>query len=309
MLSTVTGELLSDLGMSHYLDVLKQDIVAWIETCNSEMKDMLRWQFLDNASKFFRPLTIFACHGAVEVKDIPIEKMRAAMALELFHNVSLIIDDILDRSRFRRGKLTLHCRFGSLPALMASGFITAEGFNMVRKDDFTIARLAELMNRLGVAECVQWRLRRQPLGVEDWRQIASEDTGSMFEVCACLGTRNDRLRKYGGLVGLLYHGCDDVGDVRGSVALGGGGDEDIRDGILTLPAAIAIRDPEVGALFRNPSEESRIFLIKSMEKALPKAEAYLDEIAEEAIHEAEKNAINPEPLITIVKHTRKLSRA
>ena len=34
-----------------------------------------------------------------------------------------------------------------------------------------------LLKRLGVAECMQWRLRRQPLGVEDWRLIAGEDTG------------------------------------------------------------------------------------------------------------------------------------
>ena len=32
------------------------------------------------------------------------------------------------------------------------------------------------LKRLGVAECMQWRLRRQPLGVEDWRKIAGEDT-------------------------------------------------------------------------------------------------------------------------------------
>ena len=192
---TVTGDLLADLEMHHYLEELKKGIADWIDTCDPEMHDMLRWQLLANSSKYFRPLTIFACHSAMDIEEIREEKMRAAVALELFHNVSLIIDDILDRSRFRRGKLTLHCRFGLLPALMASGFITAEGFNMVREDDFSIARLAELMNRLGVAECVQWRLRRQPLGVEDWRHIAGEDTGSMFEVCACLGTRNNQLRK------------------------------------------------------------------------------------------------------------------
>ena len=39
----------------------------------------------------------------------------------------------------------------------------------------------------GAAECLQWRLRRQPLGLEDWRAIAGEDTGSMFEICAALG--------------------------------------------------------------------------------------------------------------------------
>jgi geranylgeranyl pyrophosphate synthase len=71
----------------------------------------------------------------------------------------------------------------------------------------------------------------------------------MFEICSCLADRSGRLRTFGGLLGLLYHGCDDVGDVRGTVSLGGGGLEDLRDGILTLPAALAIRDPEIAELF------------------------------------------------------------
>ena len=58
-----------------------------------------------------------------------------------------------------------------------------------------------------------------------------------------LPTRDDLLRKFGALLGLLYHGCDDVGDVKGLELLGGGGDDDLRDGILTLPASIAIKDP------------------------------------------------------------------
>lgn len=91
------------------------------------------------------------------------------------------------------------------------------------------------------------KLCGQPLGIEDWRQIASEDTGSMFEICACLGGGDERLRRFGQLLGLLYHGCDDVADVKGLEALGGGGDDDICDGILTLPASIAIRDPHVSA--------------------------------------------------------------
>ena len=37
----------------------------------------------------------------------------------------------------------------------------------------------------------------------------------MFEVCACLGDRSGQIANFGGLLGLLYHGCDDVGDVKG----------------------------------------------------------------------------------------------
>ena len=136
---------------------------------------------------------------------------------------------------------------------MVSGYIVADGYDILRNDAahggaaddealrYDIKLFSELMKRLGVAECMQWRLRRRPLGVEDWRKIAGEDTGSMFEVCACLGTRSEQLRRFGHLLGVLYHGCDDVGDVRGAQALGGGGEEDVRDGILD--AAGCARDP------------------------------------------------------------------
>ena len=60
--------------------------------------------------------------------------MRSTIALELFQNVSLIDDDILDRSRFRRGRLTLHCRLGDLRAWMTAGHLTAGGFAMVAGD-------------------------------------------------------------------------------------------------------------------------------------------------------------------------------
>ena len=81
----------------------------------------------------------------------------------------------------------------------------------------------------------------------------------MFELCAVLGAGSDRLRRYGHLLGVLYHGCDDVADLRGLEALGGGGKEDVRDGILTLPAALAIRDPEIRELFvRDDADERRL---------------------------------------------------
>ena len=105
----------------------------------------------------------------------------------------------------------------------------------------------------------------------------------MFEICAVLGARSQRLRQYGHLVGVLYHGCDDVGDQRGLDALGGGGEEDIRDGILTLPAALAIRDPEIRALFldrRRRPGAARACLAAACRAQLDDAEQVLDRVAD-----------------------------
>jgi geranylgeranyl diphosphate synthase type I len=304
--SAVPAGLVMAEGFDRELEHLKAFLGAWTAASSNEVKPLLHWQFLGR-SKYFRPVTLFACHSAMSETPVGEPQIRAAAAVEMVHNVSLIVDDILDRSRFRRGILTMHCRFGLLPALMTSGYITADSFELVKNNPFNTERIAELFKRLAAAENLQWRLRRKPLGVEDWRIIAGEDTGSMFEACACLGTGDEKLRHFGALLGMLYHGCDDVGDVKGAVALGGGGEEDLRDGILTLPTAIAIRDPETALLFRNPTPEGLQSLLRKLEEALPAAERYLDSIAAEAEAEAKRVAPFPDGLIKLVRNTRRLS--
>ena len=307
--SDTVDDVVAALGFLEEMALVRSRLAAWVETADPEMRPALEWQFLSR-SKYFRPLTIFACRRATEPGPVPEAILNSAVVIELFHNVSLVIDDIVDRSGERRGRPTLHKQFGELHALMASGYIVADGYLRLRDDVHAIGLFSELLKRLGVAECMQWRLRRQPLGVEDWRRIAGEDTGSMFEACACLGDRSERLRRFGGLLGLLYHGCDDVGDVRGAAALGGGGEEDLRDGILTLPAALAIRDRSVAALFCkvDPDPEDLRALADAFAAQLPNAEKYLDEIAKEARKEARLFSTDPAPLWALVEQTRRLSR-
>lgn len=299
-------ELPDLLGLRGDLDRLHDLIGQWIDGCDSEVQPMVRRQ-LSGRAKYFRPVTVFACYHAMTTRPLTARVLRAAAAVELIHNVALIVDDILDRSRYRRGQLSLHCRYGFLPALMTSGYIGFAAPQLVASDPYSVRLVAELMQRLGAAECFQWRLRRQPLGIEDWRLVAGEDTGTMFEICARLGTRNDQLLLYGLLLGTLYHGCDDVADVRGSAALGGGSEKDIVDGILTLPAAIAMRDPTTALLLREVRPATFRETAERLRAALPEAEAYLDRLASEAETEAVANAPYPERLIDLIRHTRALS--
>jgi geranylgeranyl pyrophosphate synthase len=301
-------ELPQRLGLAADLQRLRSLLSAWAEETDSEVRPMIQAQ-LSGRAKYFRPVTILSCYYSVFNRKLSTEVLTSAAGLELLHNVSLIVDDILDRSRYRRGNLSLHCRFGFLPALMTSGYITAAVSKLVAADAYAVTCLAELMQRLGAAECLQWRLRRHALGTEDWRMIAGEDTGSMFEICARLGTRDNRLQKFGKLLGMLYHGCDDVADVRGTTALGGGSAKDIEDAIVTLPVAIAVRDPRTALLFRNASTQNRAALTQELVEALPEAEIYLDQLAAEAEAEAVNNSRYPERLISLIRDTRLLSKA
>jgi geranylgeranyl diphosphate synthase type I len=109
---------------------------------------------------------------------------------------------------------------------------------------------------------------------------------------------------------VLYHGCDDVGDQRGLEALGGGGEEDIRDGTLTLPAALAIRDPAIRRSFSiGDDNPARLAAVASACRAqLDEAERVLDRIAGSAREEANHFAADPMPLLALVDHVRRLSQ-
>ena len=303
-----TNDVIAQLRVSAEIELLRERLAAWLDDVDEELHGPLAWA-LSGTPKHFRPVTLFACHRATH--DSPAsEAVELAFAVELVHNMSLIVDDVLDRSDERRGLPTVERKFGRLTALMASGYLVADAFDAFADDPFAVRHLSELLRRLGAAECLQWRLRRQPLGVTDWRRIAGEDTGAMFEICAVLGARSQRLRRYGHLVGVLYHGCDDVGDLRGLDALGGGGEEDIRDGIVTLPAALAIRDPEIRELFRiGDGDEQRLStLAAAFRVQLDDAEEVLDRIAGSARVEAQRFAGDPEPLLALVEQVRQLSR-
>ncbi|MDA0171322.1 polyprenyl synthetase family protein [Solirubrobacter taibaiensis] len=305
---TAVDGVIAALGETEEIERLRARLATWLEGVDEELRESLAWAFA-GTPKHYRPLTLFACHRATQGPPGD-DAIELAFAMELMHNMSLVIDDVLDESDERRGIDTIQKRFGSLNALMSSGYLVADAFDAFAEDPFAIRHLAELLRRLAAAECLQWRLRRQPLGVEDWRRIAGEDTGSMFEICAVLGARSERLRQYGHLVGVLYHGCDDVGDQRGLEALGGGGEEDIRDGILTLPAALAIRDPQTRALFLidDDDPERLATLALRCREQLDDAERVLDGIADAAREEARRFAATPGPLLALVDQVRPLSQ-
>lgn len=309
-MNPTTKDIVSALGFRAEIRRLRELIAQWIDGADRAMQDMLHWQF-DQGSKYFRPLTIFACYQAKYAEEVPDSVIRRAVVLEMMHNVSLIIDDIVDRSPTRRGIPTLEHQFGHLQALMASGYIVAEGYRMSAERPYDVGVFSELLKRLGVAECVQWSTRRQPGGYVDWQALAQEDTGSMFEICAAIATSDGSLRKFGRLLGMVYHGCDDVADVKGLTSLGGGGEDDLRDGILTLPAALAIQgDATIRAKFctPEPSTAELAAIARAMRERLPQAEEKLDELAAEAKWEAQRNGAQPQGLYALVDHTRELSR-
>ncbi|NRF70607.1 polyprenyl synthetase family protein [Aquincola sp. S2] len=385
MASVTPQEVIREVGLESEWSRLRQRVMHWVGHSDPDLRPMLKQQF-EGSSKYFRPLTVFACHRAVSSEPVSERVLIAAQAVEMFHNVTLIVDDLVDGSPTRRDKLTLHAKYGPLTAWMVAGYIDAcandllasrmpdESADLRGDDDETRARrrdglfdgsdgraakdrasasvlaprrfdtrrdwepinlagpvrfdlrlLSELKKRLAIAECVQWHNRKggvlrpgkkrsmRMLGLADWRYLAREDTGSMFEICACLGARSQRYRRFGRLLGMLYHGCDDVADVRALKRLGGGGEEDLEEGILTLPAALAIQHSErIRALHAKPKRTPRELktLRAALVEQLPQAAQELDAIRRQVEVEAQRLGVrNAAQMHRLIDHVRQLAPA
>lgn len=383
MTDLAPAEVIRKLHREDEVNRLRSRLERWIEGTDPGIRPMLDHQF-HGLSKYFRPLTIFGCHYATTRAPVTDRLLVSAQAIEMIHNVTLIIDDIVDKSDTRRGKPTLHPKYDSLTAYMVAGYIVADTYDLLARemtdefldlaglhdetrrrradaaedrstsvedavdlgrrsqldasgliDDasrrsldragpvrFDMRLVSELIKRLAIAECVQWDNRkggtlrregalRMPLGVADWRYLAREDTGCMFEICAVMGSRSQRFRRFGRLLGMLYHGCDDVADVKNARWLGGGGVEDVRDGILTLPAALALEaDPGLRTIFsRDPlSEADARALTEAFRAQLDRAQRELDAIQRQAIDEAASLGVPyTEELVRLVEEVRPLS--
>ncbi|MFH1393661.1 MAG: polyprenyl synthetase family protein [Candidatus Micrarchaeota archaeon] len=99
-----------------------------LELVEGQMKEMLEgeredvygmlYPFIQRGGKRIRPLlAILACEAVGgDVRSV----IRPAAAVELFHNFTLIHDDIADDSQFRRGEHTLHVTYG-IPIALNSG--------------------------------------------------------------------------------------------------------------------------------------------------------------------------------------------
>ena len=133
--------------------------------------------------KRVRPaVTILACEAC---GGTPADAVDFAVAVELVHNASLVVDDIIDRSAVRRGTPSAWAEFGYGPALVASDGLLGEAFALLAVDDRATRIVAEAMVELGEGEATE--LVARPTDEGEYMELARRKTGALFRAAAELG--------------------------------------------------------------------------------------------------------------------------
>ena len=108
--------------------------------------------FLKLGGKRVRP--VLCLMGNELFDEIIPDAWHAATAIELFHNFTLIHDDIMDKAPLRRGKPTVHTKYNDSTALLAGDVMLVRAYEYLNKiSSAYLSRVLSLFNRTAIEVC------------------------------------------------------------------------------------------------------------------------------------------------------------
>ena len=177
--------------------------------------------------KRMRPVLVLV---STELFGGQVEKaLDAAIGIEIFHNFTLMHDDIMDKAPIRRGKATVHVKWNESAAILSGDVMFVEAYKLMIKVEDSILRdvLAIFSDTAsGVCQGQQADMNfesRNDVSLEEYLEMIRQKTavllaGSMQIGALIGGAAKDQaelLYEFGENLGLAFQLQDDILDVYG----------------------------------------------------------------------------------------------
>jgi geranylgeranyl diphosphate synthase type II len=183
--------------------------------------------FLQLGGKRIRP--VLCLMGNELFDEINPDAWHVANAIELFHNFTLIHDDIMDRAPLRRGKETVHAKFGENTALLAGDVMLVSAYDYLNKINTSYIRaIINLFNQTAKQVCEGQQLdmdyeKKENVSLEDYLRMIELKTSVLLAASLKFGSvlggasqRNQTLLyEFGKKLGIAFQIQDDYLDAFG----------------------------------------------------------------------------------------------
>lgn len=182
---------------------------------------------LASGGKRLRPrLVLLAAEmfGGKEEKVLP-----AALAIEVFHNFTLLHDDVMDKADIRRGRPTVHVRWNDNTAILSGDQMVIEAYTLLsRVPADRLSETLRLFNKMATEICEgqQYDMEfegREQVSIEEYMQMIRLKTSVLLATALQIGAyiaganaaQQKALYEYGINIGLAFQIQDDILDVYG----------------------------------------------------------------------------------------------
>ncbi len=178
--------------------------------------------------KRIRPVCVLLANELFD--EINPDAYHAAAAIELFHNFSLIHDDIMDKAPVRRGMQTVHVKYGESTALLAGDVMFVKAYENLNKiQPANLQKVLQLFNVTASQVCEGQQLdmdfeKKDTVSFDDYVNMITLKTSVLVAASLQLGAilggagggNQNHLYEFGKNLGIAFQVQDDYLDAFGN---------------------------------------------------------------------------------------------
>lgn len=297
----------ADLSIKELVELIKEDFIKADKLIKNQItSEVDRIPELSNyiislGGKRLRPILTIACAKMLNIENN--HHITLAAAVELLHTATLLHDDVVDESDFRRGKETSHVLWDNKSSILVGDYLLGKAFQLMVKTGSlqcleTLSNAAAIIAEGEVLQLVA--TNNINIKKSDYIRIIESKTAALFSSACEVGgiisnspsEINKSLFSFGKNLGTSFQLIDDALDYSGSTEnLGKNIGDDFYDGKITLPIIISFEEADENEkyiwkdIFQKKIRNEKDLVIaknliekhKSIEKTLDLANKYGDD--------------------------------
>lgn len=244
--------------MSLQLDDIKKPVAREMEEFEHKFRAAMKTKVLlldqimnyivKRKGKQMRPLFVFLSAGTCG--KINEATFRGAGLIELVHTASLVHDDVVDNSNYRRGFFSVNALWKNKIAVLVGDFLLTRGLFLAleHKDYDLLSICTDAVKQMSEGELLQMeKARHLDISEEIYYEVIRQKTASLIASCCAIGASSTganpdlekEMHRFGECVGMAFQIKDDLFDY-GEEEIGKPLGIDIKEKKMTLPLIYAL---------------------------------------------------------------------
>lgn len=214
--------------------------------------DTIMNYIVQRKGKQLRPMFVFLSAGVFG--KITEETYRGAALIELLHTATLVHDDVVDDSNYRRGFFSVNALWKNKIAVLVGDYLLSKGLLLsIDHGDFEMLKIVSTAVReMSEGELLQIEKARKLDITEDiYFEIIRQKTATLIAACCAAGMSSaganaetvEKARLFGEKVGIAFQIKDDLFDY-GDAEIGKPLGIDIKEKKMTLPLIYALNQAD-----------------------------------------------------------------
>ncbi|MFA8299391.1 MAG: polyprenyl synthetase family protein [Hyphomicrobiales bacterium] len=279
--------------------------------------------------KQMRPMFVFFI--ADICGEINESTYRSASLIELLHTATLVHDDVVDDSNFRRGLFSINAIWKNKIAVLLGDYLLSRGLLLsIENDEAHLLKIvSKAVREMSEGELLQIEKARK-LDIEEsvYYKIITQKTASLIAACCAVGAASvgastetiEKMRQFGEYVGIAFQIKDDLFDFQVNNKTGKPSGVDIKEQKMTLPLIYLLNNVSskekrkiINIVKNNNNDDEKVKYVINMVNnsgginyATEAMYKYLDKAME--IIKSFPDSKSKESLITLVKYTAERSK-